>query len=361
MESTIFEKRANMQRLLEKNKLILVTHLKDIDGIGSAAMALIALKPERVIFSDYGKKPALELLKDFSEAPKGKVIMFVDISLSEDAAEVYKDLFSKLKKNGNIIIWIDHHPIQEKALSILKEFSDFAIAGEQKVCGAELLYEEVIKPLGILDSKLEKIKMLAHLSDFNVSGTPYDEKLKKATEAIASYLDNTAGMQEGLLKIAMAFAKDPENFDKDKFVSERAGLYESMQKKLKEELASNTYIVGNENFKAIIGFNFSGSLQSNDGCYFLLGLEEAKKAKANGAIYVKVKLGSCHIRTNNENIDTRKLAQELGGNGHPGASAFPIPKEFDLSTKEGITKFVNFIDSMIKELYKNDSKAKINV
>ncbi|MGC8586516.1 MAG: hypothetical protein ACP5K5_03165, partial [Candidatus Micrarchaeia archaeon] len=157
------------------------------------------------------------------------------------------------------------------------------------------------------------------------------------------------------------FAKDPENFDKDKFVSERAELYESMQKKLKEELASSTYIVGNENFKAIIGFNSSGSLQSSDGCYFLLELEKAKKEKANVAIYVKERLGSCHMRVSNENIDTLKLAQKLGGNGHPGASAFPIPKEFDLGSKEGIAKFVNFIDSMIKELYKNDSKAKIKV
>ncbi|MGC8652176.1 MAG: DHH family phosphoesterase [Candidatus Micrarchaeia archaeon] len=358
MDKTVFEKRTDMAVLLDKKKIILVTHLKDVDGIGSAAMALGAFNPERIIFSDYGKEPALELSQDFLEVPENRVVMFVDIGLSEDASDVYNDLFGKLKNNGNKIIWLDHHPVQDKATHVLENLADFAIAGEQKVCGAELLYEEVIKPLGFSSAKMETIKEMAHISDFNISGTPFDEKLGKATEAIASYLDDRTGMQEGLLKISKAIENDPINFDNDRFVSERAEIYELVQKQLKDELASNTYVVGNENFKAIIGFNTAGSLQSSDGCYFLLGLEKAKDENASIAIYVKAKLGTCHMRVNDESIDTLPLARALNGNGHPAASAFPVPEDFTISSREDMERFAKFLGKRIKEAYRTEDKAK---
>ena len=356
MDSKVFEKRTSIMELLSGKRIILVTHLKDIDGVSSAAIAVSSLSPEKVIFSDYGRVPALELLKDFPGSQKGMAIIFTDISLSEDASDVYKELFGKLKSDGDIIIWLDHHPTQEKAVHVLQDFADFAVAGEQNMCGAELLYEEIIKPLGLSSTKIETIKEMAHISDFNISGTPFDEKLRKATKAISSYLDDRTGIQEGLLRISKAIENDPNNFDRDSFVSERAQIYERAQKRLKDELANNTYIVGNDIVKAIVGFNTAGSLQSNDGCYFLLELDKARNGNANTAIYVKVKLGTCHIRVSNKSIDTLLLAQALNGNGHPAASAFPIPKDFVIDSKEGMRKFADFIDGKIKEIYKTEDR-----
>ncbi|MGC8582079.1 MAG: hypothetical protein ACP5MW_07065, partial [Thermoplasmata archaeon] len=49
--------------VFKKEKIFFISHLKDFDGIGSAAIAKIAFgnKLERTIFSDFGKNAAEEL------------------------------------------------------------------------------------------------------------------------------------------------------------------------------------------------------------------------------------------------------------------------------------------------------------
>jgi len=130
----------------------------------------------------------------------------------------------------------------------------------------------------------------------------------------------------GLLKIAEAVAKDPNNYDADEFIKERATLYEEKQKSLKEELGKNTYIINLKGHTIVVGFNFSGSLETNDACDYLFSLAATSGRKADMALYVKVDRGTGHNRVaDNSNINSVPLAQIFGGNGHPKASAFPIP------------------------------------
>jgi len=325
-------KTTDMKNLLYNRKVVLVTHLKDIDGMASAAIAMNVFGEmlSSVVFSDFevdAIKEANEILNKLK--PENSVVIFADLNFNDNAIELYEETFKMLKANGNIIIWLDHHTIASKNVKeLIEKYADYIIAGENKnYCGAELVAEHVAKPLGKYDDKVAKLAKMAHASDFALRDED-DEKRKKLSYAIASYLDTKdfQELQAGLLKIAKAVGKDPNNYDNDEFIKERATFYEEKQKSLKEELGKNTHVINLNGHTIVIGFNFSGSLQTNDGCDYLFSVAATSGRKADMALYVKVDRGTGHIRVaDDSNINSVPLAQIFGGNGHPKASAFTIP------------------------------------
>jgi len=325
-------KTTDMKRLLDKRKVVVVTHLKDIDGIASAAIAMNVFGEmlSSVVFSDFevdAIKEANGILNKLN--PENSAVIFADLNFNDSAIELYEEAFRALKANGNIIIWLDHHTIASKNVKeLIEKYADYIIAGENKdYCGAELVAEHIAKPLGKYDDKVAKLAKMAHASDFALHDKE-DEKRKELSYAIASYLDTKdfQELQTSLLKIAEAVAKDPNNYDNDEFIKERAAFYKEKQKSLKEELGKNVYIIDLKDHTIVVGFNFSGSLQTNDGCGYLFSVVATSGKKVEMALYVKVDRGTGHIRVaDDSNINSVPLAQIFGGNGHPKASAFPIP------------------------------------
>lgn len=326
-------KTTDIVKLLDSKSVIVVTHLKDMDGMCSAAisMHLFGERIAGVAFSDFeydAIRDVYEILE--KKSFKNGIVLFADLNFGDDALDLYKKIFEMLKSNGNAIIWLDHHKISSDAVKkTIERYADYAIAGENKEhCGAELVAEHVAKPLGLYDEKTEELAYLSHISDFALSDPKIDKKLIKASEAIASYLDNQEGIQEGLLKISKAVMNDPSRFDEDPFVNERARIYEEKQGMLKEELSKNVDSLTVRGHSILIGFNFSGSLQTNDGCSHLFKIGDATGNKPEMVIYFKVARGTGHIRVQNDsNIDSVPFAQSMKGNGHPKASAFPIPDD----------------------------------
>jgi len=347
--------------LLDDKKVVVVTHLKDIDGIASAAIAMNVFgeRLSGVIFSDFevdAIKEANQILNKLN--PKNSVVIFADLNFNDNAIELYEEAFKMLKANGNIIIWLDHHTIASKNVKeLIEKYADYIIAGENKdYCGAELVAEHIAKPLGKYDKKVAKCAKMAHASDFALHDEE-DEKRKKLSYAIASYLDTKdfQELQAGLLKIAEAVAKDPNNYDADEFIKERTALYEEKQKSLKEELGKNAHVINLNSYTIVVGFNFSGSLQTNDGCDYLFSVAATSGRKADMALYVKVDRGTGHNRVaDNSNINSVPLAQIFGGNGHPKASAFTIPEDLLNELRDSKMKDVakqNFI-KRIEEKWK---------
>jgi len=327
-------KTTDMKRLLNNRDVIVVTHLKDIDGISSAAIAMNVFGEmlSSVVFSDFevdAIKGANQILNKLN--PENSAVIFADLNFNDSAIELYEEAFRMLKANGNIIIWLDHHTIASKNVKeLIEKYADYIIAGENKdYCGAELVAEHMAKPLGKYGDKVAKLAKIAHTSDFALHDED-DEKRKELSYAIASYLDTKdfQELQTSLLKIAEAVAKDPDNYDNDEFIKERAAFYKEKQKSLKEELGENIHIIDLKGHTIVVGFNFSGSLQTNDGCDYLFSAAAASGRKADMALYVKVDRGTGHIRVADaSNINSVPLAQIFGGNGHPKASAFPIPED----------------------------------
>jgi len=334
IEVISISKAKDIVSLLDDKKVVVVTHLKDIDGISCAAIAMDVFgeRLSSVVFSDFevdSIKEANEILNKLN--PENSVVIFADLNFNDNAIELYEETFKMLKANGNTIIWLDHHTIASNNVKgLIEKYADYAIAGESKdYCGAKLVAELIAKPLGKYDNKVAKYAKMAYISDFALHDEE-DEKLKELGYAISSYLDTKdfQELQAGLLKIAEAVAKDPNNYDKDEFIKERATFYKEKQKSLKEELGKNIHIINLKGHAIVVGFNFSGSLQTNDGCNYLFSVAATSGRKADMALYVKVDRGTGHNRVaENSNINSVPLAQIFGGNGHPPASAFPIPED----------------------------------
>jgi|GEM_PF-1411290 len=334
MEGISISKAKDIASLLDDKKVVVVTHLKDIDGIASASIAMNVFGEmlSSVVFSDYevdAIKEANRILNKLN--PENSVVIFADLNFNDNAIKLYEEAFRMLKANRNAIIWLDHHTIaSENVKELIEKYADYIIAGENKdYCGAELVAEHIAKPLGKYDEKVAKCAKMAHVSDFALHDEE-DEKRKELSYAIASYLDTKdfQELQEGLLKIAEAVAEDPNNYDNDEFIKERAAFYKEKQKSLKEELGKNINIIDLKGHTIVVGFNFSGSLQTNDGCDYLFSAAAASGRKADMALYVKVDRGTGHNRVaDGSNINSVPLAQIFDGNGHPKASAFPIPED----------------------------------
>jgi len=334
MEGISISKAKDIASLLDDKKVVVVTHLKDIDGIASASIAMNVFGEmlSSVVFSDYevdAIKEANRILNKLN--PENSVVIFADLNFNDNAIKLYEEAFRMLKANGNAIIWLDHHTIaSENVKELIEKYADYIIAGENKdYCGAELVAEHIAKPLGKYDKKVAKCAKMAHASDFALHDEE-DEKRKELSYAIASYLDTKdfQELQAGLLKIAEAVAEDPDNYDNDEFIKERAAFYKEKQKQLKEELGKNIHIIDVKGHTIVVGFNFSGSLQTNDGCDYLFSAAATSGRKADMALYVKVDRGTGHNRVaDGSNINSVPLAQIFDGNGHPKASAFPIPED----------------------------------
>ena len=334
MEGISISKTTDMKGLLDNRNVIVVTHLKDIDGIASAAilMNVFGERISDVVFSDFeldAIKEANKILKELS--PENSVVIFDDLNFNDNAIGLYEETFEMLKAKGNKIIWLDHHKITSNNVKeLIEKYADYIIAGESNYCGAELVAKHIAELLGKYDEKVAKSAKMAHTSDFALHDE-MDEERKKLSYAIAScylYTEDFQEVQACLLKIAKAVAKDPDNYYNDEFIKERAAFYEEKQKSLKEELGENICIIDLKGYTIVIGFNFSGSLQTNDGCNHLFSLAAASGKKADMALYIKVYRGTGHIRVaDDSNIDSIPLAQIFGGGGHPKASAFDIPKD----------------------------------
>ncbi len=367
----------SMADIIDNKNIISITHLKDFDGISSAAILKLAFgsKVKEIVFSDFEKKAIEESMAIIKKInPANSVVVFSDLNFGEAELAIYKQIFEMLKQGGNTIVWLDHHPISSSSvMQLLAEYADYIIAGENKdYCGAELVAKHVAKELGKYNQEIEYIAYAAHISDFNLRNKDpeINKKLDEVSMAIASYLDDNTGMQEGLLKMVEAVVADPYNFDKNEFIQERARLYKEKQDILKRELKDNSYLIDFNGHKAIIGFNYSGSLQTNDGCSFLLNLPNA--AGAEMAIYVKAQRGTAHIRViDKSSIDSVPFAQSMGGNGHPHASAFSLPKQVDknrlqssndVERREEQEKFAKSMQILLSEFYKGkdrkESKAR---
>ncbi|MGC8670127.1 MAG: hypothetical protein ACP5TL_03185, partial [Candidatus Micrarchaeia archaeon] len=85
-------------------------------------------------------------------------------------------------------------------------------------------------------------------------------------------------------------------------------------------------------------------------------------AGAEMAIYVKAQRGTAHIRViDKSEIDSVPFAQSMGGNGHPHASAFGLPKQVDknrlqssneVERREEQEKFAKSMQIALAEFYK---------
>nr|MBA3750217.1 hypothetical protein [Nitrosopumilus sp.] len=101
-------------------KTIIISHESDVDGVFSAAIALMRFPQAKTLFTSYGKENfsrISDILYDeiISTQLPGQIIIS-DLGLNDDMIDLFKDIFNFLKSNLWSIIWVDHHPWSENAI-----------------------------------------------------------------------------------------------------------------------------------------------------------------------------------------------------------------------------------------------------
>jgi len=132
-----------------------------------------------------------------SSKNEGGIFIISDLGINDNLIDICKQTFLESKKNGWRIIWVDHHPVPEKAIEVIKPFIDIVIDSSGKRCAADLMYQTLL-PGHDLAAKLAS---MAHTMDFFTK----DQYLTPTSELIR-YYHNFPNFYERLTKLAQKSA-----------------------------------------------------------------------------------------------------------------------------------------------------------
>lgn len=322
-------------------KIVSVTHANDIDGIASAALIKMkyGMPSSRIFFTDYSERRVAYVGKSverIARRERGTVLFLTDLGMNKILIGHYKGMIRSVKRNGGIVIWLDHHIWEDYALKEVAAMCDVAIVGEnEKYCATEITYRN-LKVYGRFAKKLVE---LVHYSDFNIK--PKNRKTYRliGIYAMSIMLYNTF---EPYQKRDKALRHVVDVLLQKKFTDERivrdARRFDRTNRVKLASMLKNLYKAGDD---AYVGF--SENLQSTQACGAIMD-----KTGCDIGIYINLAKGTAHLRS--REFDTTKLSIPLRGGGHPHASSFPIDmKRFNRFRAENDRKrFVEFMTGRIR-------------
>ena len=314
-----------------------VTHSRDLDGMASAALITrnYKMKPENIIFFDYGDNFSDVAKEIAAKHPKKSVFIFSDVGVNRYLIGRYAKFLPRLAKGGNRIVWLDHHQWSNTEINKISKYCSLMVVGENRYyCGSDLVYRTLCKK----DVQSDKVAELAHVSDMFLKpknsaqmamlkryafGLKYynlkprekrDKKLRDVVFNLSQGRISNNPINQGYAKYTRIFANAQRRLDK----------------------SSRLLLAGN----ARIALGFSNSLQST-----FAGIHLLKRFKADISAYVNTgdkssAAANCSMRSRKGGFDCLKIALKFGGGGHPQACSFRIRKKYDFSRKADRERFV---------------------
>ncbi|MBA2266805.1 MAG: hypothetical protein H0W19_00485 [Nitrosopumilus sp.] len=305
---------------------IIVSHESDVDGVFSAAIALMRYPQSKVIFTSYGKDNFLRIsdlvYKEVVATQGNGLVIFTDLGLNDDLISPISDTFSFLKSNSWSVLWIDHHPWSEKALNFFQKIETFHLVLDRggNKCASELIYEHLLYG----NNKAKRLASIAHTSDYLLK----DQDIPPLPELIVYYrtLSNFYSKITGLVKrVSDGILWDTEmQSDFNNYVNLRNEAKSNSVKMIRiQELSGGLKM-------AIIPV--SSYIQTS-----LFSEEIFQKTAVDVAFFFN-KEGKISIRRNNPVIECNKIANELlEGGGHEYAAGGKMksnPDQIDEVLKE---------------------------
>jgi oligoribonuclease NrnB/cAMP/cGMP phosphodiesterase (DHH superfamily) len=164
---------------------IIVTHESDVDGIFSASIALMRYPQSKLVFSSYGKDNFLRIsdliYREVVSIQGTGLVIFTDLGLNDESISSIMDTFSFLISNSWSVLWIDHHPWSENALSLFDKNKTLQLILDKggNKCAAELTYEHLLYG----NSRAKQLASIAHTSDYLLK----DQHMPPLPELIVYY------------------------------------------------------------------------------------------------------------------------------------------------------------------------------
>jgi oligoribonuclease NrnB/cAMP/cGMP phosphodiesterase (DHH superfamily) len=288
-------------------RVIIFSHESDLDGLYSAAIALIRYPQAMTIFLGYGTESFSKLGNFIHSAsrnlpPEGGKVIVSDLGLNDELIDTCRSMFSDATLNGWKIMWVDHHPWSEEAIESIKPFVDMVLDTSGRKCAADLMYETLL-PGNMLAAKLAS---MAHAMDFFTN----DRYLTPISELIRYYQtfpDFYYRLSDLALKSTKGILWDIDmQSDYDNYVG--------LRDKAKEQVFASMQIREVGKFKVVYAQS-SPYLQSS-----LFSQEIFSKTNADLVMLYSTKR-KVSIRRNNETISCRSIAASLpDGGGHDYAA-----------------------------------------
>ena len=283
-----------------EDKKILCYHHNDMDGRSAGAVVAHYFGIEDgANFHEVnydGNLPDIENAKDFDQ------VIFVDYSFTEKTCNVLKDL---IKKEVNII-WIDHH---DSSVRLIKDHPEFKLPGIVKngISGAALAYmyffdttyDEIPYFLILVSDydcwilKLDPLSSYFKLGIDMVDSNPFSDTWRKLLNNPEKVSAVNAICETGKVIKMYVDKTNKETLEAASFETELAG-----HKCLAVNARGNSWVFGDKIKE-----------------YPLVCLFHYDKDKYEYSIY-----------TDSDSIDCSKIAESLGGGGHPKASGFMSTK-----------------------------------
>jgi oligoribonuclease NrnB/cAMP/cGMP phosphodiesterase (DHH superfamily) len=299
-------------------RVVICSHEADIDGMYSAAVALMRYPEARVSFYNYGLENFRKMFKHIKkEAKKSKkgLAVISDLGINdEQISALALDSTRYLKQRQWRVFWVDHHPWQKESIDTLKRFCTVYHDSSGRNCATEIMYEKFMRKNKIA----EQLKLTAHSSDFMIDVKNHDSRV---TELIHFYRNSSGSRQklESLVQKASRGILWDTEMQKDylKFIKV-AELHKSKSLKTLTLRKIREFNVA---------FVFTYPLVQSS----LFANEVFSNSKAD-IVMLFNKLGKVSIRRNTVKISCSKIASFLvEGGGHEFASGGMLknnPKDF---------------------------------
>ncbi len=313
-----------------------VTHRADMDGIASAALVMrrFGMPSKNIILASYDRDSFASAMRTLSRIdPRNSLVIFTDFSANSNSIESMRRHMLRLKRSGNRILYIDHHPWSEEAMGKIASLCDYALVGENSAfCAAELTAKLLFKKP---DHTVKRIAGIARITDFNLPAK--SAAITKIVLAIEYFNITDPGR---LKKLAELFSNGVFS---SKLIDAAYRAYKKTEKKQLSELDRSIMSV---DARYRLGIGFGERIQSNIACARIM-----KKAKADIALYMNLRNGTAHLRSR-KGIDCSKLASNLHGGGHPRAAGFqPSSRRFLNFSPDGRRKFAEYMAKELERTY----------
>ncbi|MEM1610671.1 MAG: hypothetical protein QXQ57_03365 [Sulfolobales archaeon] len=304
--------------------LCVVSHEEDIDGIGSAAVAIKGMKIRCIYLTGYFRDEWLLLGRKIDGRCRYKRSIELLITDLNPNVEMIETLDRSLAKcEDKRVIWIDHHVWSEEALSRARALGYI----ETHINRSMTATENVIHYLGL--EKMIDIRVIAYLSrdtDYGIFSHPLSEPL---TDVIR-YSLYKKGDKRFLIKLARKFSK---GIIWDHEIDSIWAEAKREKEKIIEDLRRNTVIRDIKGYKAL--FLISDPMISSK-----IAIREAG-VKGYDIAFIVYRNGAVTIARGSENINCAEIAMRFGGGGHPHIAGAQIDRKLVEAGLEEVIRYIS--------------------
>ncbi|MGC8676483.1 MAG: hypothetical protein ACP5T3_03150 [Candidatus Micrarchaeia archaeon] len=288
-----------------------------------------------VLFTDHSAS-LFEFAMHRLRAMRCSALFVTDLSVNVSEIGEWRESISRLKSQGAVVFWMDHHAWPNRALALARS-CDIAEFGENaRYCAAEI----VAKEFGMSGRFVRKLLGIVHVSDFALEPRSAAEAGIVRTYGLAIAYANTFA-PEKLERLLRRLAKEiSEGKIASAYAAKTARIFESKSNTEIEKAISNIYETDN------MAISFSSSSVFQDDLFGQLFKISGKD------IVVNVDCDKAKASMRSARSDIAPLAMAMGGGGHPHAAGFRISSAYNIRSAGGRQSFVKALAQLANQKVK---------